>query len=169
VRFIFYREKPIFSGERHMKKTHSELSPKDQRVRKWWLILLLLLSVPGFLIFALLFGKLIYEGFTCGTSWCCIWLYMFSVLLSLGWFLSFYIPYRCAYKSPGTILLTILLIICPLTFVRELSSLGRDGTNPTGYILFLIFAPFSIWWYVLSLKLRKINKKIRAELKELSR
>lgn len=77
---------------------------------------------------------------------------------NLGWlivyFFSFLILYYYAYKKNGTHLLTLFLIILPIyLFIDFVQSVIN------GQLSFKVV--FYIWWYIASLKLRKINTKLK--------
>jgi len=78
-----------------------------------------------------------------------------------------YLLYFCAYKKPGTVFLTLNLICTPLLLCWDLSKKTLPTDN-FGFYLSLIIISLDVgltaWWFVLSLKLRKINKKIQNQI-----
>ena len=123
-----------------------EMTEKDKKTRRHWLIatLVYFLGFPAllFLIFVILAGDRLAT----------IALFAFILILSS---IPFWIIYHCAYRKPGTKWLMFYLITVPIQFVSSLPSLRDD---PRAWLGIVICLPICIWWYVLSLKLRKINK-----------
>jgi hypothetical protein len=100
----------------------------------------------------------------------------------IGWFLgcaiasAFYvfvnwIVYRCAYKKPGTKLLTLGLVFFPFAVFRgiaDLFSFVKDfGAEDPVFMKYGIIATWlvsfvvSIYWFIYSCRLRSVNKKIK--------
>lgn len=77
----------------------------------------------------------------------------------------YYALYRCGYKKEGTKFLTVYLVLTFVTLLLELFSEIKDfsTTSPeyAGYIFFLPYMAFSIWGYILTIQVRKMNKKIQ--------
>lgn len=125
---------------------NGEMSEKDKKTRRHWLIatLVYFLGFPAllFLMFVILAGDRLAT------------IALFGLILILS-SIPFWIIYHCAYRKPGTKWLMFYLIILPIQFVSSLQSLRED---PRAWLGIIIGLPICIWWYVLSLKLRKINK-----------
>ena len=75
--------------------------------------------------------------------------------------LSFWWIYHCAYKKMGTALLGFFLIVTPISWSFILWDIVQKP-DAGGWFAVILFWPFIIWWYVLSYKLRKMNKKAAA-------
>jgi hypothetical protein len=69
------------------------------------------------------------------------------------------ILYVCAYKKPGTRLLTIALISTAMQFAKsfDLTLFYLDWWVILIYLLDIILL---LWWYILTFKVRKLNSKI---------
>lgn len=80
--------------------------------------------------------------------------------------LSIAIFYYCAYKNPGTFLLTLTLIFSPLELLR-LFVIYRTMIKfaPEWFIgVFLgTYSILTIWWYILTFKLRLQNQQTQLE------
>lgn len=132
-----------------------EFKGEEKSLRKQWLII----TVMAFLAWPLF--KLGLAG-----SWMIKDLIKDHQILSLGIFISFaliivllfYVLYRCAYVKPGIRYLTFLLIIIPVQLMFNIMDIIRIGDN--GVILASLLVDFGLnaWWYLLSWKLRKVNK-----------
>lgn len=145
-----------------MSSIYAALSAKDQKVRKQWLIALLVFSAPYLLAILAVLGMGAYGYFSGDSSLNNLVFYAIVGFLALS-LLGVYIPYRCAYKSPGLILLTIYLIFVPLMVLMNVYRLWRNGFDIIPFVFFLFGTAISAWWYILSFKLRKINKNLRAQ------
>ena len=77
-----------------------------------------------------------------------------------------YILYYCAYKKPGTKLLTFGLIFIALSWICSIYNLLNGSINHffNAYttVLFGIDLALNIWWFILSLDLRRMNKAMQA-------
>lgn len=85
------------------------------------------------------------------------WVYFVVVLLTV---LIFYALYHCAYVKPGIRFLTFVLIVGPLLKLKTTFDALKVSHDHVTVIAMAVNLGFYAWWYVLSLKLRKINKKI---------
>ena len=85
------------------------------------------------------------------------WVYFAVALLTV---LIFYVLYRCAYVKPGIRFLTLVLIVGPLLKLKATIDALRVGHDHVTLIALAVNLGFYAWWYILSLKLRKMNKKI---------
>lgn len=147
-------------------KTSHEISAKDKRTRKWWLVTLLVFSVPNFLIHILGFAILALAPVPSNASpkdFYFVYIVSGTAVLLSG--LAVYIPYRCAYKSPGTILLTLILIVLPLIYGMGLYKFLQSNWEWKHLLALIIVTAILAWWYFLSFKLRKINKTLRSHRK----
>jgi hypothetical protein len=68
--------------------------------------------------------------------------------------------YRCAYVKPGVRFLTFVLIVGPLLKLKATYDALKVGHDHVTLIALVVNLGFYAWWYILSLKLRKMNKKI---------
>jgi hypothetical protein len=133
--------------------SHS-LNPHEKSLKKQWLVIsiIAILAWPlitlGFMTF--LSRK---EHIPAGVYW----VYFIVALLTV---LVFYVLYRCAYVKPGIRFLTLLLIVGPLLKLKATIDALRVGHDHVTLIALAVNLGFYAWWYILSLKLRKMNKKI---------
>ena len=146
------------------------LSESELRVRKLWLRLLVVST--GISMFYMLL--LILEGVDVAK--------VQSTPEIIGWFLgnivkssmcalSGWIIYHCAYKNPGTKLLTLGLLLFPFSVVGEIKGVfeifQEFGAEDSLFLKFSIFAfwlvsfAISMYYFVCSYRLRAINKKIK--------
>lgn len=72
----------------------------------------------------------------------------------------------CAYRKCGTRMLTFWLIVSPIRMVADLSSVVTQNGSSIEYIACALDVMVLVWWYSLSLKMRKINKKLQEAIKE---
>jgi len=102
---------------------------------------------------------------------------IFQIILILGWV---YIYYRCAYKKPGRKLLAFNLIMFPISVMSTFSQIFNlfpfmhKSTiiyiNNTYYkIIFILNLVVGSVFFVFSLKLFKLNKKIQNRLAHVSK
>ncbi len=86
--------------------------------------------------------------------------YWVSLVVALLTVLVFYVLYRCAYVKPGIRFLTFVLIVGPLLKLKATFDALKMGHDHVTLIALAVNLGFYAWWYILSLKLRKMNKKI---------
>jgi hypothetical protein len=135
-------------------------SAKDTKIRKRWLNLTIFthLLLPSIIVFVGIFASTIYHSFSL-----IIGIPIFAILV----FLSFYTLLHCAYRKLGTRYLTFCIILGIINTIRDAGKTIASSdlqTLPANKYLFLLEAvaiAISIYWYVLSFQLRKMNKKIR--------
>ncbi len=85
------------------------------------------------------------------------WVYLTVAAITV---LLFYVLYRCAYVKPGIRFLTFVLIVGPILKIKATVDALRMGHDHVTLIALVVNLGFYAWWYYLSLKLRKMNKKI---------
>jgi hypothetical protein len=142
-----------------------ELTLKEKKVRKDWL----LISVYSvFLAFVFsLFSALFPQNEEAAK-------YGFYVLLAEGIFslIFLWIGWHCVYKKHGTKWLTCCLILGPLSIARSIPMMinhwAEASFNMVVIGIFLFLTAIYVWWYILSIQLRRINKKIQAQKKSIS-
>jgi hypothetical protein len=136
------------------------MNEHDIKIRKQWLAVLLILPLWNLLYNALYLPS--------DPSWGVfpVW-YKYSMIgASLILPLVFnYIVYLCAYKKPGTKLLTFLLIATPISLAAGLGvyAFGNIPTPKNTYfwVHMVISNGVAIWWCVLNWKMRAINKRLQ--------
>lgn len=128
------------------------------KVRKQWLTTLILLTIIHFFYFCF---------HTPQPNEAPKWLnqFMFANLLITPLIFN-YIIYRCAYRKPGTKLLTFLMVIGPIVYLGSLAAyfFGKIPIPPNTWW----YWPYNVldyalvaWWYLLHWKLRPINKRMQ--------
>jgi hypothetical protein len=133
-------------------KRMKHFSPHEKSIKKQWLAL----SIIAILAWPLVtLGFMTYlsqkEHVPAGVYW----VYCIVALITV---LVFYVLYRCAYVKPGIRFLTFCLIVGPLLKLKAtVDALSTSHDHVTLNAL-AVNLGFYAWWYVLSLKLRKINK-----------
>ncbi len=134
----------------------------EEKVRKQWLISFVIMTLISQLSFFLdcvekgLLGAISMEtGFAFGVFICIL----FSVLISLPWFL---ITFRCSYRNKGTAWLKWIMISIP---VRVLFEFWKEGLNDLPDLILNLFASgIDIYFWMLCLSLHQVNsarKRIR--------
>ncbi len=84
---------------------------------------------------------------------------------AFGGLIWFWVGYHCAYKKRGTKWLTFWLVVSPVGLLVELVGSAKEMQDMQGmvFILYLVLlaatTAFFGWWYSMTLKMRKINRK----------
>ena len=73
----------------------------------------------------------------------------------------FYFLYYCSYVKPGIRFLTFCLIVGPLLKLKATVDALKVGHDVVTVAALVVNLGFYIWWYVLSLKLRKMNLALK--------
>ncbi len=124
-------------------------TPKEQRIRRMWLWLTLIL--PNLFIA----GFMLLEFFVDELS-------MAAILINLGALGAYaffsWIWYESAYKSPGTKLLTLSMVMLGLGFFGILRGLIKE-TDSRSLSLFILGLQVVDFW--VNFKMREINKRIK--------
>ena len=139
-----------------------EFSVEENAIKKKWLLLLfiLLLVEP-----AIEFGLNIFMLFKDGTrDTQSLFFQSLGSLLFCSLYL--YIYYLCVYKYPGTRFLTINLVIGPILSAGGLMTTLKNNACPSIIFYHSIRISFYIWWYILSLKIRVFNKRVKENRKK---
>lgn len=140
-----------------------QLETKDQRIRKNWLIITILTGIGSIFInlgLILAFPSISKEG-EIELLIKLIFLIR-SVVGSSLWILIFW---YCAYKRQGSRLLTFSAILSPFLVIRSIYTLQDDFLDLSSVIALMSEMGLYAWWYVFSLKLRRVNKKLRSQAK----
>ena len=125
---------------------------EEQKIRKNWLIstIALILGLPVLTTFI---------GYAADPS---LEKELIAVLIRSCF--QFFILYHCAYKKCGYAWLLGCLTICaPLGILMGIFAPG--GSSEDLAIRIVFSSPFYIWWYVTSVKLYKLNKKLAPTIK----
>lgn len=129
-------------------------TPQEKSLRKQWLIVSLL-AIIGLPLVTL--GMMVYMAVRVPVSAEIFYVYFAVIALTI---LTFYILYRCAYKKPGIRFLIFCLIIGPLLKIQGAVNAFRVEHDGLTVFAVIFNLAFFVWWYVLSLKMVKINKRI---------
>lgn len=129
------------------------MTDKDRFIRKLWLLSLVIISI----------GNLIYsysQQMSDTSNSQNIFMLAVSGITVFIWI---FVYYMCAYRKPGTRLLTFTLFMVPLSLAinamlvtSKIIPLEKSGLYPLQLIL-------AIWMYILTWKMRKINKKLQKD------
>jgi len=134
------------------------MSREEQKMRKRWLVLTLCyFLIPA----ALLFVPVVVVLFSNTPFSIMVLLLLALPVLEL---IKLWIFWHCAYKKRGTALLTFCLVAGPLLVLLSLVGwlMGhRDPWTLEMLVIAVVVTPIYIWWYVLSFKLRKINRQFQ--------
>jgi hypothetical protein len=82
---------------------------------------------------------------------------------TFGSLVSFWLIWHCAYKKPGTKLLTSCLILAPIDALLLALNLFQEPWNIWNTVVNVINASIFLWWYIQCIKLKRINKKIQLQ------
>jgi len=127
------------------------------KIRKQWLALLVIIPIWNFAF------NLMYIQSDPSVKTMPAWfVYCNTVFVLFSPLVFNYILYYCAFKKPGTKLLTFVLIFTPISFALMIG-VYVFGTVPLPNFRFFelhmaVASVLSIWWYVLNWKLRQLNK-----------
>lgn len=131
------------------------LSDDERKIRKYWLYLTTFWYFSPLIV--TLYKADANNGFISALA------YFITYLIINGIF--FLWIHHCACKKHGTILLTIFLSLTTLgSFLLLLTFANLAASNPFPFsftILFFLNFSASVCWVILSIKLRKINKKLQ--------
>ena len=134
-----------------------EIDQKEIKNRKQWLIATIVCwgSYPLLALFFL--AKLPQKPPLYNGGWIQPVTYvLFNVTL-------FWVIWHCAYKKPGTKLLMFWLITGPIQVLLSSLNFFEKSWNVWNKVGLILNLSFFIWWYIQSIKLRKINKKIQIQ------
>jgi hypothetical protein len=140
------------------KKQFEYLITEQQRKnRKNWLIAglanLVLYPILSYVFSAVFYGTAESLG---------VKFYEFLGFILVG-MIPFVILWHCAYKNPGTKLLTWGLVLGAIRFIPESVKELKEVTDAWGLGVFVLGAAVYVWWYFFSLKLRADNVNIKAQ------
>lgn len=74
---------------------------------------------------------------------------------------SMWLIWFCAYRKPGIKLLTVWLIMTPIWMLASTMKCLMESSDLWTVIAILVEFLIFLWWYVLSFKLRAVNKVIK--------
>lgn len=149
-----------------MNTTSPAMTPQEVKVRYFWLISTISLTCFPLLLFSLIVYVLtIVYGEDSSTA------LLGTVAISTICAILTYILIHCAYRKFGTAYLTFCLVLGPIYFLKatlgtwtSLSDLIAEGL-PAPFVLvltscFLMNIFLYLFWFVMSCKLRKVNREI---------
>lgn len=133
------------------------LDDKDKKLRKRWL---------NVTLYQFIFSPFVWSGImTLLSLWFPVNLknvyqimfpFAFVGVLQAGMLLGL------SYYKHSTILLTLALIVGPFQYIASTLSILQEPCTVLTYVAIFVDTVMYAWWYGLSFKLRKLNKKIRA-------
>lgn len=130
------------------------LSSEEKKFRKRWFKTSILL---------MLFLPLLYLAASINTTREFFFMICFFAATEFSRFLVFY---HCSYKKHGNKFLTFTLFMVPIGTLKSLPTWIELSQNFYVKPFLITHLVILVYWYVLSLKLRKINKKWRQESKD---
>src|SRR5579885_2125312 len=142
-----------------MKEYHPQFDEKEKRTRTHWLIVTLFSS-----FFYPLFTSLFHTNVPVKESIFYMHEYFQFSFIATATLLPLWLLYHCAYKKQGTRLLTFWLIMSFLGTFLVAILVFRKPLGILEMIQNIMEAITSIYWCILSLKLRKINKKYQKQM-----
>jgi hypothetical protein len=124
-----------------------EYNVENKKIRKQWFISM----------FFLFLADLFYMFYQDDTMFTYAWAYVIGLFLGFGWI------WYWAYFTRGWRWLTLLLITMPISMLFSVFNMFNTMSvqKSTGIILLVISWGLTAWWYVMSLKLRRINHRQR--------
>jgi len=136
------------------------MSENDKKIRKQWLILWIYsLTVT---VSALLLQQLLDPALDQIPSMVRYGMCMGSLLGVCGYG---FISYHCIYKKPGTKFLVFFLILTAISLVSTpifylIGALRADYIPFYGAFV-LVGQGVALWWFIISWKMRKVNKRLQ--------
>jgi len=139
------------------------LSPEEQKLRKRWLFWNVKIPIVAAVLVTISYAIPLFTEFNPSAL-----LMVLGMAAMMGGLI--YLSYYCAYKKPGTIFLTLILIFTPILVILDAISTASNTIPENGVELFVMLmvwtlsTAYDILIFYLSLKLRTINKKVRTML-----
>ena len=140
-----------------MTTTLFEISQKEMKQRKDWLIATIV-SFGLCPLLAITFFPKLSENTAPFNSIC--YELAASALVNL---ILFWMTWRCAYRKPGTKLLTFWVITGLIQVSFSALELFNTSSSVWNKVVNVINASIFLWWYVQCIKLRRINKRIQMQ------
>lgn len=140
------------------------MNDADLKVRKQWLFWLFGLTLVNIVSFLIDFPARTLSGSILTKS--------LLLVQAIGCPLVYnYILYKCAYKKPGTKLLSFIIVASPILFVIGIFMFGflimkgdMPGPSPLSWIMMILNQVLFFRWYYVCFKMKKINLRLQ-ELK----
>lgn len=129
-----------------------ELSDSEKKTRSKWRNLFI-----GSVIFIFLIALLLTSRETSSST---IGETMVMLIMALP---ILYFHYHCAYKKYGTVLLTISLICVSISEIQFIIEIISESPGFLKIILGIVRTACFLCWFILSLKLLKINKRFQSQ------
>lgn len=129
-------------------------TPEEKSIRKQWLVIswIAILAWP-LVTLAFMSFVAMKQHVPAGV----FWVYLIVALITV---FIFYILYRCTYVKPGIRFLTFCLIVGPILKLKATVDALKAGHDHVTLIALVVNLGFYAWWYILSLKMRKMNKRM---------
>ncbi|PIS02042.1 MAG: hypothetical protein COT85_07850 [Chlamydiae bacterium CG10_big_fil_rev_8_21_14_0_10_42_34] len=139
------------------------MNEQDNKTRKTWITLLIITTIANISYSTInFFTAPVHTALQNATPQYSLFVISISIV---GALLTGYIMYRCAYKKPGTKLLTFMIYSTPITYAATILMwmLGKLPELTPTYSLYLAASTaLTVWWYTLHLKMRAINRQLKA-------
>lgn len=127
------------------------MTPKQRKLRREWLTLVSLkfAAIP---VFFIAFNFVMWQrDISIGS--------LIGALIGTGLF--FYTFYFCAYKNPGIRVLTYSMVIGVINTHTEIRNFFDYDYTALGIGILVAYLSFEVWWFISSLKIRKLNREIK--------
>lgn len=72
--------------------------------------------------------------------------------------------WHCAYKKHGTKLLSLWMVVSPIKMLASIAECLKESCNIWVISLVLIEISIFLWWWLLSFKMKAVNKTIQGRL-----
>ena len=129
-------------------------TPKEKSLRKQWLVLTVISILIWPLVTLIMLAMIAKKEQIPSNAFSYI-----AVGIAFT-FVVFYLLYRCAYVKPGLRFLTLVMIIGPLLKIKGMVDVLKSEHDRVAFISILLNVAVYAWWYYLSFKLWKMNKRV---------
>lgn len=138
-----------------MNTSNCVINKSEEKVRKHWLFstwfFFFLYPIALFAFFAVLSEKVyipedaIYE----------------QLVYAIAGLIPIWLIWHCAYRKNGIKLLTFWLVVGPIKMLASIAEISNEPCNVWVNAFVAINIGLFIWWFLLSLEMRKVNKSIQ--------
>lgn len=141
-----------------MSMPSSVTNNSENRIRKHWL-----LSIASFLVFypIALFAFLSVMSMSISIPEDTL---IEPLAYALAGSFSLWLIWHCAYKKHGTKLLSLWMVISPLKMLASIVEYLKEPCNAWVISIVLIEISIFLWWWLLSFKMKAVNKTIQERL-----
>lgn len=130
----------------------------ENRIRKHWL-----LSIASFLV---LYPIVLFAFFSFISIRILIPEDVLTELLAHAFagLFALWLIWHCAYKKHGTKLLSLWMVLSPINMLVSIMESLKESCNALVLTFVLIDISIFLWWWLLSFKLKAVNKAIQERL-----